>query len=342
MQKRNDTLDAIKGVCALLVVLGHCVQYYYQTSYTQVYAFNFIYAFHMPFFMMLAGISMGYSKCDNTWMKRRVVRLLIPFFVWVVIKFFLTSPLENYTIPGMVMGVLHSLWNAVMNPTGGLWFLYILCAESVLIWLLRKSAHCRKLTVLLIGICVVAMLSGWREYRFGIKYMVQYFPFVAGGWLLHGGEGIHKLCNFLQSRRLYVVTLLFLTAGYAYAVSFLRYANAPLYAEVLRKCFGTGIADVLVRMGELYLFPVWGSIVTCLVVTLFSGKLKRMAAFVGQYTLEIYILHTQLFFGVMQKITDLAIIEISLKLVLVTAVCILLAMGVRKIKILRTVLFGYG
>ncbi len=340
MRERNDTLDAIKGVSALLVVLGHCVQYYYQDSYTQVYAFNFIYAFHMPFFMLLAGYSTGYSKCDNAWIKRRAVRLLIPFFVWAVIKFFLTSPLGDYTIPGMAVSLVLHLWNVVMNPPGGLWFLYILCAESVLIWLICKSTHYRKLTAVLIGICMLAMLSGWREYRFGIKYIVQYFPFVAGGWLLHDSKWLHKPWKMLQGRNMYVLTLL-LVAGYAYGVSFLRYAGTPFYAEALQKCFGEGVAAVLIRAGESYVFPVWGSAVACLVVKMFVGKLKKAMAFVGQYTLEIYILHTQLFLVVLQRITDLAVVEIPTKMVVVTAVCILLALGVRKIRVLRSVLFGY-
>ena len=181
MQKRNSTLDAIKGVSALLVVLGHCVQYYYQESYTQVYLFNLIYAFHMPFFMTLSGYSCGYSKCDNRWVKRRVVRLLLPFFVWAVIKFLITNPLRGSTLLEMIVSLFSYLWGVLLNPAGGLWFLYVLCVECVLLWLIQKSAHHKKLTLFLMAICVLAMLSGWREYRFGIKYVVQYFPFVASG-----------------------------------------------------------------------------------------------------------------------------------------------------------------
>ena len=85
-----------------------------------------------------------------------------------------------------------------------------------------------------------------------------------------------------------------------------------------------------------------GSIVVCLFVSLFRGRLKRVVAFVGGYTLEIYVIHTQLFMKAMRQMTEFAVIEILMKLILLTAISILLALFVRKIKVLGCILFGYG
>ena len=255
MRERNDTLDALKGISALLVVLGHCVQYYYLESYTQNYVFNFIYAFHMPFFMALSGYSCGYSKCDNAWIKRRIVRLLVPFFVWASLHFLIATPLTGYTVSGIAMGLLSYLWSTVLNPSGGLWFLYVLCAETVLLWLINKSKHAKKITVIAIVICMLIMLSGWKEYRFGIKYIVQYFPWVAGGWLLYDCKYIARLTNNLKRSGVYVLGIALLVM-YVYGVSFLRYAGEPLYSEALYTLLGTTGATILKRMGEEYLWAV--------------------------------------------------------------------------------------
>ena len=341
MKERNETLDALKGISALLVVLGHCVQYYYLESYTQNYVFNFIYAFHMPFFMALSGYSCGYSECDNAWIKRRIVRLLVPFFVWAIIKFFLTSPLGEYTLAGIVVGLLMHLWNTIQNPSGGLWFLYVLCIESVFLWLLQKSRHIQKLTVVLMVVCIIIVLSGWKEYRFGVKYVIQYFPYVAGGRALYGWKKMRKVTNSVLSREMCVLGIL-LTAIYAYGVSFLRYAGEPLHIEVLQKTFGTVGATLLARGSEAYMFPLLGSVVTCLIVSHFKGVAKRMAVVVGRYTLEIYIIHTQLFLNLMGRVTEFALIEISVKLIVLTAMAIMLAMLVRKSKLLGRFLLGFG
>lgn len=61
MIMRNRTIDTMKGLLILLVVLGHSVQYgfgnYYekQLLFYDNYLFRAIYAFHMPLFMFISG-----------------------------------------------------------------------------------------------------------------------------------------------------------------------------------------------------------------------------------------------------------------------------------------------
>lgn len=54
MQKeRDNTVDILKGIAILLVVIGHF------SPVQQVE--NFIYSFHMPLFFFLSGITFWYS-----------------------------------------------------------------------------------------------------------------------------------------------------------------------------------------------------------------------------------------------------------------------------------------
>ena len=48
LKKRDDTFDIIKGVCILLMIIGHCP--------IGVVLGNLIYSFHMPIFSLLRDI----------------------------------------------------------------------------------------------------------------------------------------------------------------------------------------------------------------------------------------------------------------------------------------------
>ena len=71
-KQRDETFDIIKGVCILLMIIGHCPINYVLKTY--------IYSFHMPVFFFIAGFffkQYGLRKTVNTGIRR----LLIPYFV---------------------------------------------------------------------------------------------------------------------------------------------------------------------------------------------------------------------------------------------------------------------
>lgn len=91
MQKeRDNTVDVLKGIAILLVVIGHF------SPVQQVE--NFIYSFHMPLFFFLSGIKFWYSfgkKINKENIKqllpkmfaKRVCSLCLPYVSWSVIRF---------------------------------------------------------------------------------------------------------------------------------------------------------------------------------------------------------------------------------------------------------------
>lgn len=84
MKNRNQTIDILKGIAVLAVLLGHAVQRGLITGYTDVLIFRIIYSFHMPLFMILSGYTLkAYNKnYDFNFLKKRFLRLMIPTIIW--------------------------------------------------------------------------------------------------------------------------------------------------------------------------------------------------------------------------------------------------------------------
>lgn len=89
-RERDKTVDFLKGIAILLVVIGHF------NPVKQVG--NFIYSFHMPLFFFLSGITFWYSfgkklnrenskKLISEVLMKRVFSLCLPYVSWSVIRF---------------------------------------------------------------------------------------------------------------------------------------------------------------------------------------------------------------------------------------------------------------
>jgi fucose 4-O-acetylase-like acetyltransferase len=139
IQKQRDlTLDIAKGLAIMLVIAGHTLQG--SPDFDDLLSFRLIYAFHMPFFIFLAGavaatrpppaLEQGLTARERAGVAARAigrsaVRLLIPFLVWTVIAW-VSMPANTYTLPA---------WLAEVDKKTdlSLWFL-LLVFECLLLW----------------------------------------------------------------------------------------------------------------------------------------------------------------------------------------------------------------
>jgi fucose 4-O-acetylase-like acetyltransferase len=129
--KRLESIDRMKGIAILLVIVGHLIQFNGIDGGTKSKLFNIIYSFHMPLFFILSGYvaSLGSSKILNmsslgSFMLKKVYTLIIPLFTWelIVNKFFFNSSFELISV--------NDLLNVFLHP--GLWFLQILFEIQIL------------------------------------------------------------------------------------------------------------------------------------------------------------------------------------------------------------------
>lgn len=127
---RLDYIDVAKGMCILLVVMGHILQYNCEGNGARM-VFDFIYSFHMPVFMLLSGYVVSLSRDrvvkENAmvFIKKKFVSLVIPFLVWGLV-----------VMPFIVRRDSFSCFSAIakelaLQPDTGAWFLISLFCIQV-------------------------------------------------------------------------------------------------------------------------------------------------------------------------------------------------------------------
>lgn len=102
MHKRIRYIDMAKGICILLVVLGHELTWNDAARY-------FIYSFHIPMFFVLSGVTMRLTnecaKNKKDFMKKNLTGILYPYvivsilyFLWDIINWFVSGKLSMHLI----------------------------------------------------------------------------------------------------------------------------------------------------------------------------------------------------------------------------------------------------
>lgn len=123
--ERNSTMDMMKGVAIIFVIIGHVA--------SNEYIHRFIYLWHMPLFFILSGY---FFKADG--FKSNIIRgvrtLILPYLAWCFI-IVLLSIIEKhfigidrpYIVPGAIFGTPRALYQSNLLFSSGyifaLWFL---------------------------------------------------------------------------------------------------------------------------------------------------------------------------------------------------------------------------
>ena len=116
--KRIAEIDIAKGLCILLVVLGHGN---FPAPITR-----FIYAFHVPFFFWVSGFMVNMSSTYTEFLVKRLKTLLVPFLIYYAIHL----PLYGYIFHRSIeQQFLYEIGHKI---GGALWFVPILFLASLI------------------------------------------------------------------------------------------------------------------------------------------------------------------------------------------------------------------
>lgn len=116
--RRIEEIDVAKGICILLMVMGHSGIPHIKSS--------FIYAFHMPFFFLISGLTTNVYKPWRVFIQGKVKRLLLPF----VFYYILHLPLYAYIYGTSIAEQFAKEWNTAIQ--GALWFIPVLFLAQVI------------------------------------------------------------------------------------------------------------------------------------------------------------------------------------------------------------------
>lgn len=146
--KRNITIDLLRGIAVIAVLMGHSLQRGLLIGYENNILFKFISAWHMPLFFFLAGMTLYYSKSDFNieTIQKKTKQLVIPVFVWSIIIYLIKdfdfvgiTPFRDF--PKSFFSYIVLL---LKKPIYIVWFLYVLFLFTMLLLFLKKYVHNQK------------------------------------------------------------------------------------------------------------------------------------------------------------------------------------------------------
>ena len=309
--KRDAALDFLRGFAILLVVFSHA----YQVSLTETDSIlNSIRSVHMPLMFFVSGIGLNYTFHRDIlnptgFIKKKVLRLMLPYFFWTTIHYIGMQIVLHYKI------TLSNYARALLFSD--FWFLRHLFIMFLAIWIgmiLCKAIHIKKDYL----IPVVSIL---------VYVMFCFVPFL-------------RECISLWWYLWFVI-------GF-YIFSYKPKINSNTKVIILFvMLLATGLYNLGILMEQIYCCIICVSLYV-LSLNLRKGKLMSVISYCGTFSLPIYAIHWCLLYsipfsiGVYTKF-DSVIMSISSAFIITSIwliMCAFLVFVLKRTSITRRIILG--
>lgn len=255
---RFKWLDNLKGFAIALVVLGHCIQYFYNNP-SDNHVYNYIYSFHMPLFFLLSGYCTYKPILQWDIVQKRTVQLLIPYVCFTLLSCWISK---------------RCLLNAlIINPM--YWFLIVLFFIIVInLFVIKISERFKinsELLSVIVFICLIVITPRLRFLSFNSLYF-YYFFFLIGFYLKKYNSAFDIILT--NSCVLGILFVLYSILGY-----FFQLGKSPFSAKIIPPSF---------------YYMVTGAVGSFFFFILFKNYFNRtifLLSMMGYYTLGIYVVH---------------------------------------------------
>ncbi|WP_067728426.1 acyltransferase family protein [Oceanobacillus damuensis] len=267
--KRNSFFDNAKVLLIFFVVFGHIIQPFVDGSTGMNTLYMWIYTFHMPAFILLAGF-FAKGSGNKDYILNLMKKLLVPYLIFQVL----------YTIyyfyigkPGWQTGIFYPHWS--------LWFLISLFSWHILLYWFKKIPAVWSISIaVMIGLIVGYF--GEIGHTFSLSRTFVFFPFfLIGYWLTE------KHIMWVKHRAVKIISV-FVMTGLATAIYYLPDINSgwllasKSYSDLGMAQFG-GIARLLVY--------ITAAVMVASVLAWVPKKNLGWLTDLGRRTLYVYLLH---------------------------------------------------
>lgn len=280
--KRNSTIDVIKGWAIVFVVYGHVIQILY--SGTDMNFFDdiiekIICSFHMPLFAAVSGF-LFYGSCSRKSLKKlffnRLVGLGWPLILWSSVYYFGYQALLKI-VSGAVNISFYDWWETFSGPF--LWFLWSILICSVFMAIAYKTGKYKIIFSVLLFFPVFLLPNA--------EYTAFLYPFFTAGFFFREKESLFKKlmnCKVIYiTIALYVVFLLFYKEKHYIYTTGINIFNSQyswfeqLLIDLYRYAIGfLGTASVIIVIQKTICY--------------YPASVNRFLSFCGKKSLEIYII----------------------------------------------------
>ena len=288
MQGHIDTIDFMKGVGIILVVLGHALDGIRaglsDAGSLSGLIFDWIYSFHMPLFFSISGFILAYRQSSGTGQKGERRNYILSHLLNYGILYFIYSVL--YCVSKIVFSGFVALtvtWKDILllpvRAVGPYWFLYVLfILYAVFAPLYSDSFPALPVFILLIPLCAVGERIG--RLPFELARVMKFSLYYSFGILS---------CRFLSafarkekksSRILMALTASFIISTVSYAVILNRFLSGWMQT----------IPGIIAALSYIVLINCLSALVTA------CGRWPcrfwtKFFTFLGRHSLEIFLLH---------------------------------------------------
>ncbi len=286
-KKRIPYIDCLKGFATILVVIGHVFDGYLHAGLfadnrdIMSSGYNIIYAFHMALFFMISGFVFVKAYIKNgevkPSLKKQIWNIAAVYVIFSVLFGLFKFCLGKYTNGDVE---LFDLLMIPVKPIYPYWYLYLMIAYYLIFRI--KAIYKANPFPILIVLMIISFFSNFIPNDVGkffeVKHFLYYLFFFAFGVVLSAHEESYRKHEPLIAIPLFVVSMILILiapVGYTYE----DFDKGKLFScEKWNFAIAIGICLIL-----FYLFRL-----------LFSNENHihvRLMSKLGQYSLEIYVLH---------------------------------------------------
>lgn len=268
--KRLGWVDLAKGICILIVVFDHCT-----LGYLPYFAKEQLLSFYIPLFFLLSGLF--FKPYENFWafLKRKINKLMVPFFFFLVLTSILPFLIGHRYIPWE-----DYLLKSIIVYNSPLWFLLCLFFVSIMFYFIHKVAIFVSSKYHVLIVLFLSFAIGYFGIWLGIGrirlclYMdaaLTLLPFYALGWWLFNSTGF--ISSPISLKRELPIAVISVIVLWLFAVPYEWYTN---------KLFPVAVY-------ELYLCGIAGSMLV-LICSKWLRAVKLVSTW-GRYSLVILCVH---------------------------------------------------
>ena len=294
----TEYINNLNAILILLMVIGHFTEQCINGSGVAKSIFLFIYAFHMPLFLFIDGLTCQHILQNKKTVIAHSLYFFLLYVVYKVVIFFIK---------------MISTGNAsfeLLTESGVPWYVFTLALYYPIAYLIKASSYAKRMFILIFSV-VLALICGYCDAIgdfFVLSRSIVFFPFFLAGYYIEEAEKVSRFTGKLWIRVLgaYILLLvLFICFRSIDAFYFMR----PIFTgrnsyKVLKESFYAGAAYRLLAYGI--------SISMSIGIMAFTPRQNvKIFEKIGQKTLQIYfwhrpVLYVLVYCGVFKKLEQLA------------------------------------
>ncbi|MCA0985405.1 acyltransferase family protein [Halobacillus yeomjeoni] len=266
--KRDAFFDNAKLILIFFVVFGHMIQPFTDGSRSMYTLYTWIYTFHMPAFIFLAGF-FAKGSGNKDYILKLAKKLILPYLIFQIV----------YT--GYFFFIGKDGWmNGMFYPHWSLWFLFSLFSWHILLYGFKKIPPLLGMAIAVeIGI-VVGYVSDI-GHSFSLSRTFVFFPFfLAGYWLTK--DHVQKW----RTRRVREISLVIMGITAAVIAMFPEFSSGWLLGSKSYAVLGNPELGGIFRIGVYAL----AAIMTISVLSWVPSR-EFSITYLGRKTLYVYLLH---------------------------------------------------